>query len=74
MIRRALNTIAATSVAFLISGAAIADTSLGLRAGTLGIGVEVAHTFTQTLGVRVGANAFKYSTSDSYQSINSTPN
>ncbi len=69
MIRFAVSSIAAMSIAFLISGGAIADTSLGLRAGTLGIGVEVAHAFTQNLGVRLGANGFKYTTSDNYQSI-----
>jgi hypothetical protein len=69
MIRPSVNSIAAASVAFLISGAASADTSLGLRTGTLGVGVEMAHAFTPLLGIRLGANGFKYSTSDSYQSI-----
>lgn len=55
--------------AMFASPASIADTSIGLRAGTLGGGIELAHAFTETLGVRVGANGLSYSTTDTYKSI-----
>lgn len=55
--------------AMLASSPSLADTSIGLRVGTLGAGVELAHAFTETFGFRVSANSFNYSTSDSYQDI-----
>ncbi|MBC8007333.1 MAG: hypothetical protein H7X76_04710 [Prolixibacteraceae bacterium] len=48
----------------------MADTSLGLRFGTLGGGIELAHAFTDTLGFRVSANGLNYDASDTYEDIN----
>src|SRR4051812_34014289 len=46
-----------------------ADTSIGLNAGTLGGGIELAHAFTERLGIRIGANGLKYDSTESYQSV-----
>jgi hypothetical protein len=46
-----------------------ADTSIGLNIGTLGAGVELAHAFTENLGVRIGASGLKYDTTDTYESV-----
>ncbi len=53
----------------LASPASLADTSIGLRVGTLGGGIELAHAFTETLGFRISANGLKYDRTDTYQSI-----
>ena len=39
----------------------MADTSIGVRAGSLGVGVEVSYPISQNLGLRLNADAFKYS-------------
>lgn len=38
------------------------DISLGVRASTLGIGVELAKLVSPNIGVRIGANSFTYTT------------
>ena len=53
----------------ILSPSCFADTSLGLRAGTLGGGIELAHAFTEKLGFRVAANGLNYSTTDTYESV-----
>ena len=55
--------------AILASPASLADTSLGLRAGTLGGGIELAHAFTETFGFRIAANGLNYNTTQTYESI-----
>jgi hypothetical protein len=46
-----------------------ADTSIGLNAGTLGGGVELAHAFSERLGIRIGGNGLKYDSTETYQSV-----
>ena len=53
----------------LASPVSLADTSIGLRAGTLGGGVELAHAFTEKLGFRVSANGLNYSRSETRESV-----
>ena len=53
----------------LASPVSLADTSVGLRVGTLGGGVELAHAFTEKLGFRVSANGLNYSTSETRESV-----
>ena len=55
--------------AMLASTLALADTSIGLRAGTLGGGVELAHAFTETLGFRMGAGGLIYDTTETYENV-----
>jgi hypothetical protein len=58
------------SAALLIFPAvAIADTSIGLRAGTLGLGVEVSFPISQRVGLRVNVDAYNYSRSFNQQDI-----
>ncbi|HET7764552.1 MAG TPA: hypothetical protein VFK92_05620 [Burkholderiales bacterium] len=45
----------------LLPAAAWADGSIGVRAGTLGLGVEFSYPFSQRLGVRLNADAYNYS-------------
>jgi hypothetical protein len=45
----------------LVPAAAQADGSLGVRAGTLGLGVEFSYPISQRLGVRLNADSYKYS-------------
>jgi len=45
----------------LFPAAALADGSLGVRAGTLGLGVELSVPISSTLGIRLNADAYKYS-------------
>jgi hypothetical protein len=40
---------------------AMADTSIGVRAGTLGLGAEVSYPLSQRLGLRVNADSYKHS-------------
>lgn len=53
----------------LASPPSLADTSIGLRVGTLGGGIELAHAFTETLGFRVSANGLRYNTTETHDSI-----
>jgi hypothetical protein len=55
--------------AILASPACFADTSIGLRVGTLGGGIELAHAFTDTLGFRIVANGLNYDTTATYESV-----
>jgi hypothetical protein len=57
---------ATTMLACMIANA---DTSIGLSAGTLGGGIELAHAFTERLGIRIGANGLKYDSTETYQSV-----
>jgi hypothetical protein len=42
-------------------GVAQADTSLGVRAGTLGGGIELSHAFSQRTGVRINVDGYNLS-------------
>ncbi|TMH86140.1 MAG: hypothetical protein E6H44_12845 [Betaproteobacteria bacterium] len=50
-------------------GVAPADTSLGLRGGTLGGGVELSHAFGPRIGVRLNADAYNYKQTSTYDDI-----
>ena len=45
----------------LLPAVAQADGSIGVRAGTLGLGVELAYPISQSLGVRLAVDWYKYS-------------
>jgi len=45
----------------VLPAAAMADTSVGVRAGTLGLGVEVSYPISQRFGVRINADSYKFS-------------
>jgi len=45
----------------LVPVAAMADGSLGVRAGTLGVGVELSVPISSSLGIRLNADAYSYS-------------
>src|SRR5262245_56524493 len=50
------------SVALLIFPAmAIADGSIGVRAGTLGLGLEFSYPISQRLGIRLNGDGYTYS-------------
>jgi hypothetical protein len=70
MIRKNLYLALAAVWAILASPVSLADTSLGLRVGTLGGGIELAHAFTDTLGFRVSVNGLNYNSNQTYDSIN----
>jgi len=44
----------------LVPAMAMADGSIGVRAGTLGLGLEFSYPISQRLGVRVNADSYKY--------------
>jgi len=69
MIRKYLFSGVAVVWVILASSMCLADTSLGLRVGTLGGGVELAHAFTESVGFRVSANGLNYSASETRESI-----
>jgi hypothetical protein len=69
MIRKNLFSVVAVVWTIIASSMSLADTSLGLRVGTLGGGVELAHAFTEKLGFRVSANGLNYDTSETRESI-----
>ena len=69
MIQKNLYMALAAVGAILASPVCLADTSLGLRVGTLGGGIELAHAFTDTLGFRIGANGLHYDTTTTYESV-----
>jgi hypothetical protein len=48
---------------------AAADTSIGVRAGTLGLGVELSYPISQSFGLRVNVDSYKYSRSFNQQEI-----
>src|SRR5712691_734478 len=69
MMRKLFVTAAVLSL-LAFPGVAPADTSLGVRAGTLGGGVELSHAFSQRTGVRLnidGYNRTQSSTQDNIQ-------
>ena len=70
MIRKNLYTALAAVAPILASPVCLADTSLGLRVGTLGGGIELAHAFTETLGFRLAANGLNHNTTETYESVN----
>jgi hypothetical protein len=45
----------------LFPAAVLADGSIGVRAGTLGFGVELSYPLSQRLGLRLNADSYKYS-------------
>ena len=47
----------------LFPALARADGSIGVRAGTLGIGVELSYPLSQRLGLRINADSYKYTKS-----------
>jgi hypothetical protein len=54
-----IKSIATVAVAgLLVSANAMAEISVGVKAGTLGVGVEATKSFSPTMNVRVGANVF----------------
>ena len=65
--RFAVLVLAATTM--LVCTTANADSSIGLRAGTLGGGLEFAHAFSERFGFRLSGNGFKTSGSDNYSDI-----
>ncbi|MBI3527929.1 MAG: hypothetical protein HY067_08160 [Betaproteobacteria bacterium] len=69
MKRNNLVAVLAAVWAILASPVSLADTSLGLRVGTLGGGVELAHAFTEKLGFRVSVNGLNYNTSETHESV-----
>ena len=69
MKRNNLFSAVAAGLMVLVASTARADTSIGLKAGTLGGGVELAHAFGETLGFRVSANGLNYSATESYEDI-----
>ena len=50
-------------------GVALADTSLGIRGGTLGGGVELSHGFGPRTGVRLNADGYNFSQTSTYDDI-----
>jgi len=50
-------------------GLAAADTSLGLRGGTGGAGVELSHAFGPRTGMRLNADGFNFTRSSTYDNI-----
>ena len=45
----------------LLPAVAMADVSVGVRAGSLGLGVEVSYPLSQRFGLRLNADSYKYS-------------
>ena len=58
--RKIIAAVAITPLLYL-PGVAPADTSLGIRGGTLGAGVELSHAFGRRTGVRLDADGFNFS-------------
>jgi hypothetical protein len=63
--------LAATAAVSLLSSptAVLADTSLGIRAGTLGGGVELSHAFSRRTGVRLNVDSYNLTQTDTHDSI-----
>jgi hypothetical protein len=68
MMRRLLVT-AAVLPLLTFPAVAAADTSLGIRGGTLGGGVELSHAFSQRIGVRLDADGYNRKQSSTRDSI-----
>jgi hypothetical protein len=58
-----------TIVLMVVPAVAYADGSIGVRAGTLGLGLEFSYPISQRLGVRLNADAYNYSRSFNKQDI-----
>ena len=61
--------IAAVLPLLAFPGVAPADTSLGIRGGTVGAGVELSHAFGPRTGVRLNADAYKYKQTNTYDDL-----
>jgi hypothetical protein len=68
MMRKFLAAAVAMSLLSL-PAAALADTSLGIRGGTLGGGVELSHAFGQRTGVRMNVDGYNYSKTKTQDNI-----
>ncbi len=68
MLRQLITGLAGLPILAFAAGA-LADTSLGIRAGTLGAGVELSHAFGPHTGVRLNGDAFSRSTSRTEDNI-----
>lgn len=66
--KKGITIFAITSV--LASPVALADLGLGVKAGTLGLGVEGTIGLTTGLNLRAGLNSFSYNYSDSASGVN----
>jgi len=65
-----LSKVALAALALCTCGIASADFGVGLKAGTLGVGVEGRWSFLPWLDVRVGANGYDYDDDGSQAGIN----
>jgi hypothetical protein len=62
--------VAAAVLPFLtLPGVAPADTSLGIRGGTLGAGIELSHAFGQRTGVRLNVDGYSRTQSSTRDNI-----
>ena len=62
--------VAAAVLPFLaFPGLATADTSLGVRGGTSGAGVELSHAFGPRTGVRLNADGYNFTQTATYDNI-----
>jgi len=61
--------IAAVLPLLAFPGVAPADTSLGIRGGTSGAGVELSHAFGPRTGVRLNADGYNFTQSSTYDNI-----
>lgn len=57
------------ALAAMHAGWCAADTSLEVRAGALGLGIGVAHAFSDAFGARIVANGLTYGTTENYESV-----
>jgi len=64
-------TIAAVAIipVLCLAGVAAADTSLGIRGGTLGGGLELSFALTQRAAVRLNADAYNFKQTDTHDNI-----
>ena len=69
MLKKFLVSVSMAVWAMIACSPSLADTSLGLRVGTLGGGIELAHAFGERFGIRIGADGLKYDTTDTYQDV-----
>ena len=51
------------------SGVALADNSLGIRAGTLGAGLELSFALSQRAAVRLNADAYNFKQTSTHDNI-----
>ena len=60
---------AALAPLLLLPGVSPADTSIGLRAGSLGLGVEIAYAVSQRVALRLGTDAYTRNFTSTQQDI-----